>query len=115
MLSVLIRDGLTLDGKIAAVAGLHGELRFNYRPALPEDVHAFVNLPPKETFRGTVALVARHLVSWDLLDEREQEIPPTEAHVRRVYYSVLQQLANHVCGYVFSGDAEADLKNSASG
>ncbi len=35
-----INDGYTETGFVAAVDGMHGELRFTYRPMLPEEVDA---------------------------------------------------------------------------
>ncbi len=67
-----IDDGYTETGYIAARDGMHGELRFTFRPMLSEEVDAVGSVLDQnnvarshETIRG---VLVKHLTSWS--DER---------------------------------------------
>ena len=111
MLSIFIQDGFTLTGKIAARPGLHGEVCFVYRPALPEDVYEYQRKrDAAKTAREQLDIDARllvddgrtrgHIESWDVVDVDDKPIPLTVATIRRLYTSAINTLLNHVTGYV---------------
>ena len=105
-MGLLIRDGYTLDGKIPAKPGLHGEVKFSYRPALPERVVEFLRADtstPVRELANTIKLLSEHLVAWD------EECDPTSPEtLRRVPHSALQLLVNHVTGYSATDWAERE-------
>jgi hypothetical protein len=91
-----INDGFTLRGKIEAMPGLYDEVRFDYRPALPERVMTYLKADkstPAKDLQATLSLLAEHLKGWSL------DAPLDEATLRRVPYPALQTLLNHVTGY----------------
>lgn len=100
-MAFLIRDGFTLEGLVPARPGLHGEVRFSYRPAIPERVGEYLkadaSTAPKE-LANHVKLLLEHLVSWDV-EENGQPVPLDAAALRRVPHGALQVLLNHVTGY----------------
>lgn len=79
----LIRDNFTRQGYIEAAEGLHDELRFTYRPMLPEELElvelfrAQNGLDVKKTMRRMREEVAERLKSWSEVDEKNDTIPIT--------------------------------------
>lgn len=63
-----IDDGYTEKGYIAAVRGLHDEVRFEYRPVPYKErtiiADAARNRPPEVSAKTVVACVVKFLVSW---------------------------------------------------
>lgn len=99
-MGILIRDGYTLEGLIPARPGLHGELRFSYRPALPERVVEYLRADKSTAAKevgAAVKLLGEHLVSWDA----EEPLTPEGAPglLRRLPHPVLTALVDHVTGY----------------
>lgn len=109
---LLILDGFTLDGKIPA-RGPYQEVNFRYRPALAEDVYDYTQGKQdtgRQRLTATVALVAKHLASWDVLDDRGTPIPITSEVLRKVPQSHLEAMLNYVTGYTVAEQA-SDAKN----
>ncbi len=98
---LLIEDGLTLDGTIEAAAPYQA-LHFRFRPALAEAVYEFIQ-GRKDTGRqrlaATTAILHKHLVSWDVTDERDAPVPITPEVLKRVPRTHLDQLLDYVTGY----------------
>jgi hypothetical protein len=116
MSCLFIDDGLTLDGVIPARPGLHPALAFTYRPATAAEVQRYLNAlargDERDPIRATVRLVEAHLVEWEAKGKGGEPLPLSEAALRRLRHQVLQGLADHVCGYVASGEADDDAGNS---
>lgn len=96
MSGILIPDGFTLEGLIPARPGLHGDVRFKYRPARSERVIEYLKADkgtPAKDLVADVKLLLDQLVSWEV------EAPLDEPTLRMVAYPALQTMVNHVCGY----------------
>jgi hypothetical protein len=109
---LLIQDGFTLDGDIPA-RGPYPAVAFRYRPALAEDVYEYTQArvdSGKKRLEATVAIVAKHIVSWDVEDGDKKPVPITPATLARVPQPYLDAMLDHVTGYAYVGQA-ADAKN----
>lgn len=109
-MGLLIEDGLTLDGVIPA-RGKWPELKFRYRPALPEQGFAYAKAKQetgKQLLAATIDLLSKHLVSWDVTDAQDELVPITPAALAKVPQRYLTEMVNFVTGYE---DHEADVKN----
>lgn len=100
----VIRDGYTQPGYIKPVEGLHGGLRFSYRPMLPEAVEVLETYRDKygmdqpEKMRAKMAKeVHRQLEGWDVMFDGSPA-PLTEENVRRVRMSLQSKLYGVVAG-----------------
>lgn len=114
MLKLLINDGYDFAGKVETNAWPAVEIK--YRPALADRVQTYLD----DSARGgksrgdaAVKLLAEHVRSWDIEDEKGQPAPVTEATLRRVPYPVREKMVDFVCGY--AGTQATDEKNSATG
>lgn len=99
-----IPDGYTRKGFIKAIPGLHGEVRFSYRPMLPGQRDSTRNAINRE--RGEkastlqAAAIAGHLTSWDCVypedgpDEnlRGKIVPISVENVRHLIPSLFDRL-----------------------
>lgn len=96
-MGILINDGHTRKGRINAVAGLHEQLDFEFRPMLAADVEAFEGLlenkKPRQVVELIAGMVARQLVSWS-----EDVDPRKVEHVLRLPHPVLLRLRRIVQG-----------------
>jgi hypothetical protein len=113
MAGLLILDGFTLTAKIAA-RGPWPALTCRYRVALPAAVMTYSeDSRPSAAARmaATVKLLADHLASWDVTDDKGEVLPVTATNLRRVPMAYLDELVNHVSGYSSSAQEE-DAKNS---
>lgn len=116
MACALIEDGLTLSASIPAKMPLHPAVNFKYRPALPEDVYAYLRGPQTggaDELKAATKLLAKHLVEWDVTDKSGAPAPLTEETFRRLHQPILALMVNFVAGYT-AQEQEADLKNSAT-
>ncbi len=97
-----IRDGFTRGGFIKEVDGLHGELRFTFRPMLPEERNAVRRLVGTEKGdKGDVILrtaIADHLVDWSAADDEGRSIKVGPEGVRRLPPSLYDRLYLIVSG-----------------
>lgn len=114
---MIIEDGMNLEGRIPARPPLYGELRFVYRPALSTEVYRNVRTQrqsPEEEWRADAAIIARHLVSWDLqtraADGSLVLAPINEGILAKLPHAVFQQLLAHVQGYATT-EQERSEKN----
>lgn len=113
--SPIIRDGFTQEAYIAERPGLHGELRFSYRPMLPESVddieaHRSTKKGSEDT-KLVAAAVADRIVRLE--DGVGTEIEPTVESVRRLRYGILYKVYNIIAGFEPSDlDPRWDSKGS---
>jgi hypothetical protein len=109
-----IRDGFTRKGFIKEVAGLHGELRFNYRPMLPEQRNAVRRLVSGEKGdKGDVLLrtaIAEQLVDWSAENDEGRSIAIGPEGVRRLPPALYDRLYLIVSG-MDASDPEPDATN----
>ena len=98
------KDGYTLKGYIAAEKGIHNEFRFEYRPMMTEQKVAMNNgltrraKDPLDQERFLAKLVAaNHLVSWDLFDERGDEVPVS---ANAILENLLPPIWTKICSIV---------------
>lgn len=109
---LLIDDGCTEDGIVPATPRTP-EVRFRYRPALPEAVYGFLGAPRgsgKQSLAAVVAILSAHLVSWDVADASGATVPVTPEALAKVPHRVLGKLADAVMGYD-ADKQEADAGN----
>ena len=77
----IIRDGFTQDGFIAESEGLHGELRFKFRPMLPEEyelLELFRQSNPGDPRRVGAKEreeIASRLKAWSEVDNTNTSVP----------------------------------------
>ena len=98
-----IPDGYTQPGYIEAVAGLHGSLRFSYRPYTSEE-RAKTMLPINQASpdrRPTLYMQAiiKKLTAWDLVDQKEQALPISIATLRVLVPTLFDVLVDVVLGF----------------
>lgn len=93
-------DGYTFDGYIAPVDGLHGELRFSYRPFVAAEKSTLqhkVKMAADPTLYYADAVAAR-LTAWSLVGPKGEGVLITPAAMRRVNPPLLDKLLNIVLG-----------------
>ncbi|MFN9110311.1 MAG: hypothetical protein ACK5XN_09605 [Bacteroidota bacterium] len=78
--SNFIRDGVSQDGFIAEVDGLHGSISFKYRPMLGQHAELYadaiekaVTADPEKGYLKMVDVVAEYLQEWDQPAELNKE------------------------------------------
>lgn len=96
MASDYINDGYTRSGYIAEVKGLHGELRFKYRPFLAEEdivlAAATEQMNAASSYRNYVAAVASRITEWSLADSAGNQVPINASTVTRLAIPVWYKL-----------------------
>lgn len=103
-----IRDGFTQCGYIAPIDRLHGELRFSFRPMLPEEVAAMdmfrsnFEREPAKVIAKVTAVCASKLIAWSEVADGTP-IPINEISIKRLRPQVLTKLFN-----IISGDRASD-------
>lgn len=116
MPSPIIDDGLTLEGLVPALAGLYDAVPFLYRPALPEEVVAFLRSrdkgTPRQETRTTAEFLTKHVPSWDVTDSRGAAVAVSAEVLERTYPTVLAAMVNHVLGYTSPQTRDQQVKNS---
>lgn len=101
----VIRDGFTQRGYVKAVEGLHGELKFNFRPMLPEEVEELealrdtANQNNASKIRSKIGEeLAKRLTSWSVqFEDKPAEISPL--NVRSLRTSLQTKVYNIVAGF----------------
>jgi hypothetical protein len=95
-------DGYSQSGFIAAVSGLHGPLRFSYRPALVEERSALYTaagrLSAPAFDRHVAQFLAEKLIDWDLLDARRRPVEPAPETLLRIQPELFVKLSGIVLG-----------------
>lgn len=108
MLGGFIDDGYTEAGFIRAEPGLFDcDLRFAYRPMLPEERDSVAEGIERRKAHEAVQLVARtiaaHVSEWDLRDAKGEPVPVGERTIRRLRPRLFDRLY-----FVISGRQPSD-------
>lgn len=114
--SVFIPDGYTFKGKIDGRAGLWPDVTFKYRPALPHAANEYLAAARRtgeDATEADVALLVKHVLSWDAVAADNSAVPLNAAALRKVFPPILTVLVNHVLGYT-GPQQETDVKNSVA-
>lgn len=89
-------DGYTEKGFIKATPGLHGDLRFEYRPFLVEERSKLLRQLESLAQEKQDAIVAKtfseRITAWDLQDKDGKEIPVSMNVARRLKPSLFYRL-----------------------
>lgn len=114
-----IRDGFTRRGFIKEIPGLHGELRFEYRPMLPEQRNAVRRLAGEaKGDKGDLMLrtaIAEHLVDWSASDDAGKSVKADADGVRRLPPALYDRLYLIVSGMDASDpDPQATIEEESS-
>jgi hypothetical protein len=105
--SVFIDDGQTREGFVAAKAGLHGELKFQFRPALAEERFQFArenDADGRAYARRAAKLLEKHVTGWS------SQVALKLDHLLKLHPDVLNAMLDQVLGYSPAMEA-ADAKN----
>ncbi len=111
-MAFLIHDGYTLEGVVPAL-GSTPELKFRYRPALPEAVYEFgraAKLNGKQEMAAVIALLVAHLVDWNVTNQDGAVVPINAESLKRVSHRAQQRMVDVVTGYT-ADEQGADAKN----
>lgn len=101
---VYIPDGYTRPGYFAAVPGIHGPVRFEFRPFTYEQnvkmYQGFTALDPDKQIDRVSRALAKQIVSWDVKNPKGgQPIPCNQpASYRRAAPSFVRRLLDVVSG-----------------
>ena len=83
MLNYTPEDGYTEPGFIRAEEGLHGDLRFLFRPLLVERQAAIITsletMKSGPKVRKIARVLAEQITDWSLIDGQRDPVPVTEA------------------------------------
>jgi hypothetical protein len=108
----LIYDGLTEKGYIAAVPRVHGEMRFEFRPATNEMIGGFLdglkNRSTKALGREEAKIVAGRLVSWSLADKEGEPLPINQSNVWALHPLLFRRLKEITFYGGEGGDADPE-------
>lgn len=112
--SIFIDDGFTLQGKITELRGVHPEIHFTYRPAMPVRAYAFassrLNRTPEEQLEETAKLLAEHVTDWDARDRVGNVLPRDVRTFKGIYARALDQMLDAVLGYSPAARSEDEKK-----
>lgn len=126
-MSDFIEDGYSEQGYIKPADGIHGELTFEFRPALGKLADKITSMitgerPNWEGFWDAVpkalAVDPGLLKSWSLKDSKGNPVPITAVNIQRTKQLLIHKLWMIVAGQMASEtpdaqriNPEADLKN----
>lgn len=101
---VFIPDGYTFPGYIAEEPGIHGALRFTYRPMCDADNTALAqelsNAKTAEDQRLIRARVlSERIASWEAVDPTGKAVKPTAENLGRCPSVLMVKLSSIVEGY----------------
>ena len=101
----IIEDGFTQDGFVQSVEGLHGEMRFRFRPMLPEDVEVLEVMREREGERDPKAVrvklakeMAARITAWDQMLKSNAPAPVSETVIRRLKPALQAKMYNIIAG-----------------
>lgn len=102
--SNFIRDGISQDGYIAEVNGIHGEVSFKYRPMLGQHAEMYADLiekavasDPQAAYLKMVDIVSDYLQEWD------QPMELNKDSVRRLKQRIMIRIYR-----IIRGDQKSD-------
>lgn len=99
---VWIPDGYTVDASIEPREGLHGRIKFRYRPMIHEE-RTIANARLASAGRADVSkvvaeVVASRIESWDVQDDKGHTVDVTAANVARIQPELVERLWGIVLG-----------------
>ncbi len=122
-----ISDGYTRDGFIAETE-FHPDMRFAYRPSTSTERAVVVGLIRLEHAKGTEAglakteelaakLVASHLVAWNVVDDKGDDVFPSTENVLQTEPHLFNRLYIIIMGESISDEIKEldSVKNSTAG
>jgi hypothetical protein len=96
-------DGYTEQGFIAEVPGIHGEVRFKFRPMRCEVrsrvMDAMKDKKPAEQDAIVAKHLADHIVEWNVEDDRGKSVPVKIDTFRRLKPKLFYRLWDVVLGF----------------
>ena len=96
-------DGYTEPGYVAELPGIHGAVRFKFRPMRAEVRSRVMDgMKEKKTAEQdaiVAKMLAEHVVEWDLTDAKHQSVPRTVDTVRRLKPKLFYRLWDIVLGF----------------
>ena len=105
---VPVDDGWTFRGFIEAVPNLNPDIRFTYRPCVPEErsdiVEKLADKPAKIQDQLLARALAARIKSWDIKGESGEPAPITGDFVRRLQFPLFDRLT----GIVIYGNRISD-------
>lgn len=97
-----IPDGYTENAFLRAVPHIHDDVRFAFRPMLPEERADFIErgarLKAKEQTRRAAEVIEHHVHIWDIYDENEKIVPLTADKILRLHPNLFNRLLWVVTG-----------------
>lgn len=98
-----IPDGYIEEGYIRGVAGLHGSVRFTFRPMrVVEQATLFgqrmLSLPEELQDRRCADVLCSHLISWSVADANGRPLELTAENILRLKPALFQRLLAIVSG-----------------
>jgi len=98
-----IPDGYIEEGYIRAAAGLHGSVRFTFRPMrVVEQAALFgqrmLSLPEELQDRRCADVLCSHLISWSVVDANGRTLELTAENILRLKPALFQRLLAIVSG-----------------
>lgn len=112
-------DGYTLTRYLAGRAGLHGPLRFTYRPVSGKKKMALRDYARGKTQEELLDSVAQALSSqldkWDAIDHNGEPLSTGWKSVRQLHPSQADDLADVILWSTSAGDIDPDEKGESDG
>lgn len=100
--SAFIDDDYNETGRIAAVEGLHPEVRFSYRPMTAQEWMRCLSECEGKTLIESREVQAKwltkKLISWDIRDRSGNPVPATVEKSLKLHAPVFHRLFNIVAG-----------------
>lgn len=98
-----INDGYTEEGFVAAVPGLHGELRFTFRPFTVEEraqvTNGLRNVQPHLHNRKYAIEAAKKITAWSLRDGADKPVEVKADTVYAIRPALFDRLIDILLGY----------------
>lgn len=103
--TIYLHDGYTASGYVKAVPGLHGAVRFQFRPLMVSERSAWLVLAEKAeksspggSDKETARIVATRIKSWDVKDKDGNAAPISPESVLRLQPRLYQRVVGIVAG-----------------
>ncbi len=101
-------DGWTFKGYIAPVENLNPEVRFTYRPCIPEERSTVISLLDGKDAdvqdQQIAKVLAARIKTWDVKDEDGKAAPISSEFIRRLQF----QLFDRMAGIIIYGNRISD-------
>lgn len=114
---VLVDDGHTYRCRIAAVAGLHGELLFSRRLMTPADVEdvqfridqALKQGKPRQASAAAAGMISEFCTEWDVVNKKGEPVPVSASVAAKLPPGVFNKLT-----LILQGARPTDPRNDWS-